>query len=67
MPHPATYLLRVDQAAEHVDLTVKTLYTKRSDGTGPKSIKINGRLWFDPVDLDRWMNAQALRTVRGMP
>ncbi|WP_175463295.1 helix-turn-helix transcriptional regulator [Nitrosospira multiformis] len=44
-----------ENAASYVGLSVKTMATKRCDGTGPKFVK-RGRVFYFKEDLDDWVN-----------
>lgn len=52
-------LLNVRQAAARLGLSKSTLDKMRSAGKGPLFIKSTDRaIRYDPVDLDRWINAR---------
>jgi hypothetical protein len=52
--------LRTPDAAEHVDLSARTLEKHRCFGTGPVYRKPGGRIVYANADLDEWAE-QGLR------
>ena len=51
-------------AAVYLGLTEKTLAAKRSNGTGPRFVKV-GRVFYFKADLDAWLeNARATSTAQ---
>ena len=51
-------LLRAEQVAEYLGLSVQTLYNMRLRGEGPTAHKWGGRsgpLRYRQVDVDRWL------------
>lgn len=52
-------LLNVRQAAARLGLSKSTLDKMRGAGKGPRFVKSTDRaIRYDPVDLDRWINAR---------
>ena len=51
--------LASDAAANYVGLSRKTMAQMRSEGRGPKYLKI-GRIWYRKVDLDEWLAGHKL-------
>ena len=53
-------LLRADQVAEYLGLSVNTLYNMRVRGDGPTAHKWGGRsgpLRYQRVDIEKWLKA----------
>ena len=53
-------LLRADQVAEYLGLSVQTLYNMRQRGEGPTAYKIGGRsgpLRYERSDVEKWLEA----------
>jgi len=53
-------LLRADQVAEYLGLSVNTLYNMRLRGEGPTAHKWGGRsgpLRYQRVDVEKWLAA----------
>lgn len=50
-------LYNVDQAANALGLSARTLSRMRLEGHGPQFIKLGGRVLYDPADLEKWVNA----------
>jgi predicted DNA-binding transcriptional regulator AlpA len=50
-------LLKVAEAAEYVCLSASTLNQLRVGGGGPRYAKLAGRVLYDQVDLDAWIEA----------
>ncbi len=48
--------LNVEEAAEYLNVSVRFVRDRRSDGQLP-AIKLGGLLRFDPDDLDRYIDA----------
>ena len=51
-------MLRAEQVAEHLGLSVQTLYNMRLRGEGPTAHKWGGRsgpLRYRQVDVDKWL------------
>lgn len=42
-------------AALYLGLSDKTLAMKRCDGTGPKYVKLGGKVFYFKSDLDAWI------------
>ncbi len=42
-------------AGPYIGYSVKTLAIWRSRGTGPKFIKVGGRVFYRTADLDEWL------------
>jgi len=52
-------VLRVQDAAAHIGLSVSTLNKMRGDGRGPRFIKLTGKVVGYAVDdLDAWLTAR---------
>lgn len=48
-----------DEAAAYLGLAVKTLYNWRARRTGPRSLKVGGRVRYPWADLEKWVDLQA--------
>jgi len=64
---PSVFVLpdgRMDakNTATYTGLTVKTLAIMRSNGTGPKFVKI-GRVFYYREDLDAWLKSRVARST----
>lgn len=62
---PPNRLLTIEQAAKWTGLTVKTLYRYRQQNIGPESFMYAGRVVYDPLALERWLEDQRAATRRG--
>ena len=54
-------LLRADQVAEYLGISVQTLYNMRLRGEGPVAHKRGGRsgpLRYQKADVDRWLEGK---------
>jgi excisionase family DNA binding protein len=51
-------LLTVEQAAEYLGKSPKTLYQWSYEGTGPPVLRIGNGLRYDADDLKRWAHKQ---------
>lgn len=52
-----------NQAADYGNLSSKTLQRRRADGSGPPFIKCGGRVLYDVVDFDHWMESQKVQST----
>ena len=43
-----------DEAADVLRTSVRTLERRRLDGTGPKFVKLGGRVLYPPEDIAAW-------------
>jgi excisionase family DNA binding protein len=60
------HLLSVQELADFLQITVKTIYEWHHRGIGPTPFRVGGRLRFDPADVARWL--ESLRsTSSGRP
>ena len=48
-------LLTLDQVAELLGCTTKTLYDLRSKGRGPRGLRVGPRLLFRPSEIESWL------------
>jgi predicted DNA-binding transcriptional regulator AlpA len=46
--------LTPDEAAEALRTSVRTLERRRLDGSGPKFVKLGGRVLYRPEDIAAW-------------
>ena len=50
-------------AAQRLGMSVSFLNQARMKGTGPRYLKIGGRVRYRPEDIDAWLGAQARNRV----
>ena len=50
--------LRVKDAAKRLGLSASTLNKWRTQGTGPKFVKMGRAVCYRPADLDAWLSDQ---------
>jgi excisionase family DNA binding protein len=55
--------MRVAEAAQYVGLAVSTLNGLRSNGGGPRYIKLGNLVFYDVTDLDIWINANKVSST----
>lgn len=61
-------LMRVNEAAGHLGLSVSTLNKWRVTGKGPKFVKLGRAVAYRVCDLHDWLEKQAKRsTSQGVP
>lgn len=48
-----------ENAAKYLGMSVKTLATWETQGTGPRSIRVGGRRFYFKDDLDRFIRGEA--------
>lgn len=58
---PDSDLLSPTELAEYLKIPVKTIYNWRSEGAGPRGIRIGKHLRYRQRDIDAWLDAQADR------
>ncbi|WP_370645824.1 helix-turn-helix transcriptional regulator [Corynebacterium sp. ACRQP] len=51
------YAVNTEDAASFVGLSVKTLANMRSDGTGPKYLKVGSKVLYRVRDLENWIDS----------
>ena len=51
-------LCTTQQAAQRLCLSPSTLNKWRLTGGGPRFIKLNSKVLYDPADLDAWVDAR---------
>lgn len=49
-------LLSIEELAELLQVSVKTIYQWRHRGVGPRVIKVGRLLRFDPTDVRDWLD-----------
>jgi predicted DNA-binding transcriptional regulator AlpA len=59
------HLLRLPEAASYLDVSPAHLYRLRSQNRGPRSHKLNGRVYYDRADLDAFVARSIAETTRG--
>ena len=63
MPAFQDELFRSPRAAEYLTLSKQTLETWRTQGRGPKYLKIGRSVVYRRSDLDEWANTQARQST----
>lgn len=51
-------LLTTDEAAEALGVSKITLAIWRREKRGPRYLKIGNRVYYDPQDLDAWLESR---------
>ena len=64
-PSPARQLSNERQAAEHLNLSVRTLQQWRYRGCGPRYVKLGGAIRYRPEDLDAWLIERSRTSTAG--
>lgn len=64
-PLPARCRLSTAEAAEYAGIPANTLRYYRHRDSGPASYKVGTRVVYDVADLNTWLDAQKVATVRG--
>ena len=59
--------LTAKQAAEYVGLSEHTLNQYRSEGRGPRFIKLGARVVYDTKDLDAWLDRNKRSSTSDKP
>jgi hypothetical protein len=57
--------LTLREASNYLHIPENTLRWYRTTGTGPRSYRLAGKVFYDRDDLDAWAGAQKAATVRG--
>jgi len=52
-------LLAVEDVAEQLGVPVKTVYTWRTRGTGPRGIRVGKHVRYRQSEIDFWLDSQA--------
>ncbi|KRC34866.1 hypothetical protein ASE10_09260 [Lysobacter sp. Root76] len=55
--------LRVASAAAYLGLSEQTLHKMRSQGRGPRYVKLGGRVFYRRTDLDAYLSASTVETA----
>lgn len=58
-------LWTIDELADHLTLSVKSIYNLRASGDAsklPPAVKIGGKLRWRPEDVDAWVQANSEAT-----
>lgn len=58
---PDSDLLSPTELAEYLKIPVKTIYNWRSEGTGPRGIRVGRHVRFRRTDIEAWLD----RNVEG--
>ncbi|WOQ68625.1 helix-turn-helix domain-containing protein [Microbacterium limosum] len=59
-------LLTIEDLASYLDVPVATIRDWRTDGKGPRAVRIGGRLRFCVSDVREWITSQR-ETTPGHP
>lgn len=59
--------MNVREAAAYVGLKVPTLNQYRTEGGGPRFIKLGARVVYDSADLDRWLEQHKQTSTSDKP
>lgn len=51
-------LMSVQELAELLQVSVKTIYDWRYRGLGPKAIRVGRHVRYEPDEIERWLVAQ---------
>ena len=62
-----TVLMNTRQAAEHCNLSPRTLEKLRIVGGGPHFVRLGGAVRYQVEDLDSWIAANRRRTTSDRP
>lgn len=57
-------LWTIQETADHLQVSVKTLYDWRYRGIGPPGIKVGGLVRYRPENIEQWLDAIADTPVR---
>jgi predicted DNA-binding transcriptional regulator AlpA len=58
-------LLTIEQTAQVLGVSPKTLHNKRSQGRGPLSFRVGKRIMYRRSDLDAYLESARVATLRG--
>ncbi len=50
-------------AAEYLGIEDSTLRSWRSEGRGPKFVKVGGRVFYRPSEIDEWLAARTVQNT----
>jgi hypothetical protein len=56
-------LMTAKRVAENLCVTVGTLAKWRLYGTGPRFIRVNRRIAYDPADVAAWLDARRVTST----
>jgi excisionase family DNA binding protein len=56
-------LLSIDEVAEYLHMSVKTLYGWRCRKFGPPSYRLGNKVRYRPEEVRAWVDQQEVRTV----
>ena len=59
--------MNVKDAAQYLGVHFTTLNTWRSEGGGPRYMKLGTRVVYDSADLDRWMEQRKQSSTSDKP
>jgi excisionase family DNA binding protein len=55
---PENNLLSPDELADYLKVPVKTIYNWRSEGKGPRGLRIGRHVRFRASDIEAWLDRQ---------
>lgn len=55
-------LMTAGELAEHLNVSINTVYQWRQVGTGPRALRIGKYLRYRPTDVERWLESRAADT-----
>ena len=58
-----TELINAKQTAQHLCITEGTLAKWRLNGEGPRFIRVNRRIAYDPRDVNEWLDARRVSST----
>jgi excisionase family DNA binding protein len=61
LPESVGELYSVNQLAEYLGLSPRTIMAWKPAGLGPKRIQIGRRVFFKKADVQEWLDAQVPR------
>jgi hypothetical protein len=57
------HLLRANALAERIGVTEQCLAKWRLTGDGPRFIRVQRRIAYDPVDVRQWLDARRFKST----
>jgi len=59
--------LTVEEAAEFIGVQRAFLDRRRTDGTGPRYLKLGNRVFYDRAVLEAWLEGQVRQSTSDLP
>lgn len=56
-------LLSIEQTCNYLGVSGETMAHWRVSGSGPKFIKVNRRIAYDPKDIEDWLDARRVSST----